>query len=139
MFGAVVVAGMAIIARAPFNRRNRFILTASISVGVGAILVPNWFSKVFTYNGNNQALLGFFDAIVLVMETGFAVTSLLALLLNLIIAEEVEVDARLLRGRPEPVETSDPVVASVVSYAGMKSEPIESELEMTEAQVKASR
>lgn len=92
---------MAIIARAPFNRRNRFILTASLSVGFGAILVPNWFSNVFTYSGGNQALLGFFDAIVLVMETGFAVTALLALLLNLTIAEELELDTRMLDGRAQ--------------------------------------
>jgi len=90
---------MAIIARAPFNRRNRFILTASLAVGFGAILVPNWFSNVFTYKGNNRALLGFFDAIVLVMETGFAVTALLAMFLNLSIASEVELDAKLLHGR----------------------------------------
>jgi len=54
---------------------------------------------VFTYKGNNRALLGFFDAIVLVMETGFAVTALLAMFLNLSIASEVELDAKLLHGR----------------------------------------
>lgn len=99
LFCAVAVAGIAIIARAPFNRRNRFILTASLSVGFGAILVPNWFSNVFTYKGDNRALTGFLNAIVLVMETGFAVTALLAMLLNLSIASEIEVDAKLLRGR----------------------------------------
>lgn len=61
--------------------------------------MPNWFSNVFTYKGDNRALLGFFDAIVLVMETGFAVTALLALFLNLTIASEIEVDAKLLQGR----------------------------------------
>lgn len=104
---------MAIISRTPFNRRNRFILTASLSVGFGAILVPNWFSNVFTYKGDNRALLGFFDAIVLVMETGFAVTALLALLLNLTVAEEIEIDARHLEGRAkfdenETFNTSEP-------------------------------
>jgi xanthine/uracil permease len=93
---------MAIISRAPFNRRNRFILTAALSVGFGAILVPNWFSFVFTYKGNNRALLGFFDAIVLVMETGFAVTALLAMILNLSIGEEIEQDARQLEGKAVP-------------------------------------
>ena len=43
-----------------------------MSLGFGAILVPNWFSFVFTYKGGNQAKQGFFNAIVLVMETGFA-------------------------------------------------------------------
>jgi uric acid-xanthine permease len=99
LFCAVAVAGIAIIARAPLNRRNRFILTASLAVGFGAILVPNWFSYVFTYKGSNRALMGFFDAIVLVMETGFAVTALLAMILNLSIGEEVEQDLRVTEGR----------------------------------------
>jgi NCS2 family nucleobase:cation symporter-2 len=43
---------------------------------------------VFTYTGDNKAKAGFFDAIVLVMETGFAVTGFLAMILNLIIQEE---------------------------------------------------
>jgi len=98
---------MAIIARTPFNRRNRFILTASLSVGFGAILVPNWFSYVFTYKGNNRALLGFFDAIVLVLETGFAVTALLALILNLSIGEEIEQDAIQLQGHAVPKEVAE--------------------------------
>src|ERR1700744_1554224 len=99
LFCAVAVAGMAIISRAGFSRRNRFILTASLAVGFGAILVPNWFSFVFTYKGSIHALEGFFDAIVLVMETGFAVTALTAMLLNLLIGEEVELDALLAEGR----------------------------------------
>lgn len=61
--------------------------------GPQATLVPNWFSFVFTYTGNNHALQGFFNAIVLVMETGFAVTGILSLLLNLFLAEEIEDEA----------------------------------------------
>ena len=53
-------------------------------------LVPNWFSYVFTYSGNNHALIGFFNAIELVMEEGFAVTALICLLLNLFLPEEIE-------------------------------------------------
>ena len=47
------------------NRKYRF----------GATLVPTWFTYVFKKN-NNQGLTGFEDAIVLVLETGFAVTAL---------------------------------------------------------------
>lgn len=45
---------------------------------------------MFTYSGSNRALSSFFNAIELVMETGFAVTAFLALILNLIISEEIE-------------------------------------------------
>lgn len=50
----------------------------------------SWFSYVFTYSGSNQALEGFFNAIVLVMEQGFAVAAFVALILNLILPEEME-------------------------------------------------
>lgn len=90
LFSAVATSGIRIISTIPFTRRNRFILTASLAVGFGATLVPTWFSYVFTYAGNNHALLGFFNAIELVLETGFAVTAFLALFLNLFLPEEIE-------------------------------------------------
>jgi NCS2 family nucleobase:cation symporter-2 len=92
LFASVAVSGLRIIATVPFTRRTRFILTAAMSLGVGAILVPNWFSYVFTYSGNNKAKAGFFDAIVLVLETGFALTAFIALALNLILPEEDEAE-----------------------------------------------
>ena len=93
LFSSVAVSGIRIISTVHFTRRNRFILTAAMSLGFGAILVPNWFSYVFTYTGDNQAKQGFFNAIVLVLETGFAVTAFLAIFLNLILEEEIEDEA----------------------------------------------
>jgi NCS2 family nucleobase:cation symporter-2 len=40
LFSAVVVSGIAIIARTPMTRRSRFILTAGFTLGFGATLVP---------------------------------------------------------------------------------------------------
>lgn len=87
LFTSVAVSGVRIISTIEFTRRDRFVLTASLLPGFGSILVSNWFDNVFTYSGNNTALLGFFDAIVLVMETGFAVTGFIGLILNLILPE----------------------------------------------------
>ena len=93
LFSAVAVSGIRIISTVPFTRRNRFILTASFAIGLGAILVPKWFTYVFTYQGPNQTKQGFFNAIILVMQTGFAVTGFLSMFLNLILPEEVEDEA----------------------------------------------
>lgn len=90
LFAAVAISGVRIISTVPFTRRNRFILTAAMSLGFGATLVPNWFSYVFTYSGDNHAKQGFFNAIVLVCETGFALTAFVAIFLNLVLQEEVE-------------------------------------------------
>ncbi|KAF1945004.1 Xanthine/uracil permease [Clathrospora elynae] len=90
LFAAVTVSGIRIISTMPFTRRNRFILTAGFTLGFGATMVPDWFSHVFTYKGPNMALLGFYNAIILILETGFAVVAFVNLVLNLILPEEIE-------------------------------------------------
>lgn len=90
LFSAVTVSGIRIISTMPFTRRNRFILTAGFTLGFGATMVPNWFNFVFTYKGDNRALLGFYNAIILILETGFAVVAFVNLALNLLLPEEVE-------------------------------------------------
>ncbi|KAI5857419.1 Xanthine/uracil permease [Durotheca rogersii] len=109
LFCAVSVSGIAIITKGvPFNRRNRFILTAGLSIGFGATLVPNYFSNVFSYSGDNRNLQGFLDAIVLIMETGFTVTAFICMVLNLTLEEEME-------------ETDEKLVAVEESSATKKS------------------
>ncbi|KAI0011871.1 Xanthine/uracil permease [Xylariaceae sp. FL0662B] len=108
LFCAVAVSGIAIITRGvPFNRRNRFILIAGLSIGYGATLVPNYFSNVFSYQGDNRNLQGFLNAIELVMETGFTVTAFVSMILNLILPEEVEETDEKLVPADEPVSTKD--------------------------------
>lgn len=87
LFTSVAISGIKIIATTEFTRRDRFLLTASLLPGMGAILVPNWFNGVFTYKGGNTALQSFFDAIVLVMETSFAVTGFIGVILNLLLPQ----------------------------------------------------
>jgi uracil-xanthine permease len=87
LFTSVAVSGIKIISTTEFTRRDRFLLTASLLLGLGATLVPNWFEHVFTYSGGNTALQGFFDAIMLVMETGFAVTGFFGIILNLLLPQ----------------------------------------------------
>lgn len=107
LFTSVAVSGIAIITRGvPFDRRNRFILTAGLAIGYGATLVPSYFSAVFTYSGDNKGLRGFLDAIELVMETGFAVTALVTMILNLTLPEEVEETETVLTASQEPAAAS---------------------------------
>lgn len=90
LFTTVAVAGLKIISSIPFTRRDRFVLTGALLPGFGAILVPTWFDNVFTYSGDNHALQGFYDAIVLVMESSFTVCGLMGIILNLIIPQELD-------------------------------------------------
>lgn len=92
LFASVAVSGLRIISTVPFTRRTRFILTTALALGMGAVLVPDWFQYVFTYKGDNKAKAGFFDAIVLVMETGFAVAAFVSVALNLLLPMEDEAE-----------------------------------------------
>ncbi|SGZ49358.1 CIC11C00000002507 [Sungouiella intermedia] len=87
LFTSVAVSGIKIISTTPFTRRDRFVLTSVLVLGLGSTLVPTWFSGVFTYSGGNRSLQGFFDAIVLVMESGFAIAGLVGVILNLLLPQ----------------------------------------------------
>ncbi|QPG74804.1 hypothetical protein FOA43_002140 [Brettanomyces nanus] len=92
LFTSVAVSGLKIISSIPFTRRDRFVLTCSMMFGLGATLVDDWFEYVFTYSGDNKALQGFLNAIVLVLETGFAVAGFIGVILNLFIPQELDED-----------------------------------------------
>ena len=90
LFCSVAVSGLKIISTISFTRRDRIILTASLMFGFAANLQADWFSYVFTYSGSNHALSGFFDAIVLIMESGFAVSGIIGIILNLFLPQELD-------------------------------------------------
>jgi NCS2 family nucleobase:cation symporter-2 len=87
LFTSVAVSGLRIIATCNFTRRDRFVLTASLLPGFGVILVPSWFSKVFSYSGTNTALQGFIDAIVIIMESPYALGGIISTILNLMLPQ----------------------------------------------------
>jgi NCS2 family nucleobase:cation symporter-2 len=104
LFTSVAVSGIRILAICEFSRRNRFIMTCALSVGFGAILVPNWFSYFFTYSGSNSALAGFLDAITLLMEAGYALAGVISLILHLILPEESEKNELMTEAHRPPNE-----------------------------------
>lgn len=87
LFASVVVSGIKIITTIPFTRKDRFVLTCSLLFGLGATLVPDWFSYVFTYNGDNNALQGLLDAIQIVMETGYTIAGIVGVIINSILSD----------------------------------------------------
>ncbi|KAA8646897.1 hypothetical protein EYZ11_005988 [Aspergillus tanneri] len=112
LFSSVAISGIRIISTIPFTRRNRFVLTASFAIGMAATLVPQWFQYFFTYSGDNHALQGLLDAVVLVMTNGFAVTAVLGLILNLLIPEDPTEDAAVVESPDEDSEESKGVAES---------------------------
>ena len=90
LFTSVAVSGIKIISTIPLTRRDRFVLTCSLALGIGAVLVPTWFGTFFHYNGSNNTLQGFLNAIVLIMESGFAVCAIVGVIMNQLLPQELD-------------------------------------------------
>ncbi|KAK0548339.1 hypothetical protein OC846_004525 [Tilletia horrida] len=82
LFSAVAVSGMAVLSKVKFTRRTRFVLAASIGPGFGQLLLPDWFSYVFTYEGTNKALAGFLQSIEIIVETPFLIAAIVGIIVN---------------------------------------------------------
>jgi NCS2 family nucleobase:cation symporter-2 len=123
LFTSVAVAGFAIISRNPFTRRDRFVLTCSLVFGFGATMVPDWFSNVFTYSGDNRALEGFLNAIVLVLESGFAIAGIIGVILNLLLPQE-EIEVKYIEGQEEIYELNGSASSNSKEFEQKKGDEV---------------
>ena len=70
LFASVAVSGLRVLSYNRFTRRDRFVLAAALSFGVGDLLVPNIFTHLFDGVRNpNKGLTGLFDSITIVLST----------------------------------------------------------------------
>lgn len=96
LFASVCVSGIRVLSYLRFTRRERFVLAAALCFGVGNLLVPGIFQHLFDRVVDKKAvsngLQGLFNSITIVLSTPFLSSGIVAVLLNLILPEEVEVD-----------------------------------------------
>ena len=80
MFGSIIISGMQMMARAGFSQRNSIISALSLSVGIGFTLVPEIFH--------------IFPEIIqdVFAQNCVAVVFVMALVLNLILPEKMEIE-----------------------------------------------
>jgi len=90
LFANVAVSGIRILARLGWTRRDRFIVSAALAIGLGVSLVPNWFEYIFTYGGDSAGLQAVIDAVKITVSTGYCVGALIAIVLNLLLPFEEE-------------------------------------------------
>jgi xanthine/uracil permease len=72
LFASVAVSRLRVLSYVRFTRRDRFVLAAALSFGVGDLLVPGIFTNLFdgvNHPNTGKALQGFFDSIVIVLST----------------------------------------------------------------------
>lgn len=87
LFTTVVVSGLRILSSIPWTRRNRFIVTAALTLGLSDLVVPNWVSFLVPKT-NNNAVQGLYDGIGLIIQTGYCIVAFVGCLLNAILPEQ---------------------------------------------------
>jgi len=92
LFASVFTSGLKVISYAKFTRRNRIVLASGLSVGIGNVIVHDWASYIFTYDGDNQALKGFMNAITIIVSTPFLIAAIFGIIVNLILPSDPEDD-----------------------------------------------
>ncbi|KAH7922562.1 Xanthine/uracil permease [Leucogyrophana mollusca] len=89
LFSSVVVSGLRVLSFVRFTRRDRFVLAAALSFGVGDLIVPDIFTYLFDgVQTTNGGLQGLFESITIVLSTPFLVSGIVAVILNLILPQE---------------------------------------------------
>ncbi|WVQ72909.1 hypothetical protein IAR50_002471 [Cryptococcus sp. DSM 104548] len=89
LFGAVATSGVRVLAYAKWTRRDRFIATVGMALGMASLCVPEWFSYFFTYTGTSAGKKGLIQAVVLIVEEPYLISALVMIILNLCIADEL--------------------------------------------------
>jgi hypothetical protein len=69
LFGSVVASGLRVLCYLKYTRRDRFILAAALSFGLGDLLVPDIFTHLFDNVNANKGLQGFLDSITIILDT----------------------------------------------------------------------
>jgi uric acid-xanthine permease len=70
LFASVAVSGIRVLSYNRFTRRDRFVLAAALSLGIGDLLVPDIFTHLFDgVQHPNKGLQGLFDSITIILST----------------------------------------------------------------------
>ncbi|KAG2115491.1 xanthine uracil permease [Suillus clintonianus] len=89
LFASVAVSGLRVLSFVKYTRRDRFILAAALSFGVGDLLMPGIFTHLFDGVKNpNKGLQGLFESITILLSTPFLISGIVALVLNLILPQD---------------------------------------------------
>ncbi|KAG0055569.1 hypothetical protein BGZ83_008180 [Gryganskiella cystojenkinii] len=116
LFASVVVSGIRILSFLPWTRRERFIVAASMSLGLGTALVPGVLTHMITYNGNSAFLTSLITSVNIILDTGFALGAIVSCVLNALLPAN-------------PPMSSEPIID--------RHGPIPSDKEITDMQVEA--
>lgn len=89
LFANIISSGIKIIVGEHLTRRNRVIMGFSLALGIGVTLVPEWASNnLWDCGGCSSGVKGLHDGIILILDTGFCIGAVVAIILNLLLPVE---------------------------------------------------
>lgn len=89
LFANVIASGVKIIVGEHLSRRNRIIMAFSFALGIGVTLVPQWAnSALWPCDGCSETVQGLRNAVITILDTGFCIGALTAIVLNLLLPFE---------------------------------------------------
>ncbi|KAG1758206.1 xanthine/uracil permease [Suillus occidentalis] len=89
LFASVAVSGLRVLSYVKYTRRDRFILAAALSFGVGDLIMPGIFTHLFDGVKNpSSGLQGLFQSITILLSTPYLISGIVALALNLILPQD---------------------------------------------------
>ncbi|EKX39438.1 hypothetical protein GUITHDRAFT_76385 [Guillardia theta CCMP2712] len=97
LFVNIVVSGVNILGPAIAVRRNRFIVCASLAVGIGVALAPQWATNALVAPGKTATAQLASDSLVIVLSTPYCIGTITALLLHLLIPNDKEDETNVVR------------------------------------------
>ncbi|KAH7038679.1 purine permease [Linnemannia elongata] len=109
LFASVVVSGIRILSFLPWTRRERFIVAASLSLGLGTALVPGVLTHMIDYKGSSAFLSSLITSVNIILDTGFALGAIVSCLLNALLPEHrvVQLEADDVIDRHGPMAATD--------------------------------
>ncbi|KAK9760678.1 hypothetical protein K7432_015059 [Basidiobolus ranarum] len=91
LFANVLVSGIRILSYLKWTRRDRFIAAAAMTLGMGTTIKDDWFSYALSYyKGSNTTVNGLIISAEMIVNSGFTIASIIAIVLNLVMPKEAE-------------------------------------------------
>ncbi|KAF9427356.1 hypothetical protein BGZ76_002370 [Entomortierella beljakovae] len=126
LFANVASSGMRILAFLKWTRRDRFIVSAAISLGLGVSLIPDALTHFVSYSGSSSFVQGLVDSVNIILSTGFCVGAIISIILNQILPQE------------KPEEEEQEVGEGIIKVDSKQAAKIAAEMEEAEKGDKTS-
>jgi len=106
LFASVVVSGVRILSFLSWTRRDRFIVAASMSLGLGTALVPGVLTYMITYDGDSDFLTSLITSVNIILDTGFALGAIVSCILNALLPDNPPMSSEPIIDRHGPIPTN---------------------------------